>query len=59
MSTCPSKLFTDSDPKIESESSAEQLMAVHQDCYYGATGEYFCPHTIVKSEDNFIFHLDL
>lgn len=59
MSTCPSKLFTDSDPKIESESSAEQLMAVHQDCYYGATGEYFCPHTNMKSEDNFIFHLDL
>ncbi|KAL7464889.1 hypothetical protein ACHAXS_005223 [Conticribra weissflogii] len=59
ISTCPSKLFTESDSLNETESSVEQLMAVHQDCYYGATGEYFCPRTHLKSEDNFIFHLDL
>ena len=56
--TCPSPLYLESgNPREATETSR---MMVHQECYYGATGEQSCPRrNLLISEENTVFQLDL
>eukprot|EP00579_Thalassiosira_antarctica_P001139 CAMPEP_0201867140 /NCGR_PEP_ID=MMETSP0902-20130614/1487_1 /ASSEMBLY_ACC=CAM_ASM_000551 /TAXON_ID=420261 /ORGANISM="Thalassiosira antarctica, Strain CCMP982" /LENGTH=613 /DNA_ID=CAMNT_0048392257 /DNA_START=250 /DNA_END=2091 /DNA_ORIENTATION=- len=57
--TCPSPLYLDSGNQREVVMETSRMM-VHQECYYGATGEQSCPRrNLLMSEENMVFQLDL